>query len=178
MELPASVGREQRQKGRLGGGLGLGSGWGKGRVSLPSPAGPHVHIWVERTEPVGESGLINPSLSQAFSRSRRATKGQAAPSFPYQWKGLLPRGPLLSLCTTPSSQSKAGAGEDPCGPGSICTLNGFPRECLSKLLILIKTNHEWQGAAGGRGPWLHHTFRGGDHHSSAPCPLHCCFLTR
>lgn len=143
MELPASVGREQRQEGRLGGGLGFGSGWGKGRVSLPSPAGPHVHIWVERTEPVGESGLINPSLSQAFSRSRRATKGQAAPSFPYQWKGLLPRDPLLSLCTTPSSQSKAGAGEDPCGPGSICTLNGFPRECLSKLLILIKTNHEW-----------------------------------
>ena len=148
---------------------------------MPFPHWPTRAHQVERKEAVGERGLLNPLLPQAFSRSGGQLReaGQAVTSSPYQWKGLLPRAPLLRLCPTPAPQLMAGAGEDPCSPCRIYALNGFPREWLSKSLTLIKTGHEWQvdtGGGGGVGMWLYHNFQGGDHCRGHPSPLHCCFL--
>lgn len=114
----------------------------------------HTCTFVQRREPVGDRGLLNPPLPQTLSRSRRAVRSQAGLQHPPQTSGRASFPEPLSSAFVPPPQSMAGAGEEPCGPGRIHALNGFPRKWLSKSLILMKTGPQWQvatAAGGGRG---------------------------
>lgn len=63
---------------------------------------------------MGEPELINPSLPQAFSKSRGTVKGQAGGTIlPMPEKGLLPRAPFLGPCITHSLNRSLGLGRTP-----------------------------------------------------------------
>lgn len=142
------------------------------RCEQPSPSRPST--LVQRKEPVGQRGCLTRHCPRPLQgQGEQLESGWAATSSPNQCRASFPE-PLSSAFALPPIDGWAG--EEPCGPGRIHALSGFPREWLSKSLILMKTGQSGRRLqrleGGGAGLWLHRTFRGGD-----PSPLHCCFLT-
>lgn len=104
----------------------LGTEWGTGGVSRPSPI-QSAHTsgaqQVERKEPVGERRLGNPSLPQAFSRSRRAVKSQAGL---HQWKGSFPEPLSSGFMLSPGLNRWLGLGRTPVAQTGSRPEMGFP----------------------------------------------------
>lgn len=151
---------------------------GKGSVSSPSSSCPRAPC-VERTEPMDESGVINPSLPQALSRSRTAVKDQPRLHHSSHVNGRASFPEALSSVLVPTLPSTDGWG---CGGALwprqyLCTLSGFLRESLGKPLILMKISHQWWGDYRGWG-CCGSTTPSGIGTASAPSPLHYHVLTR